>query len=203
MDLHIRRGAAVAAACALILAAGLAACRGPTVGIVPPSEPITLNINITVQQEVRVKLEEDVATLLDREEGTVATRSAAPGDLDALGGLLARREPEIEAFKAQGLVGERYDGLLGVVQSDAAEALQGLVETVNDARRQAYADIAERHAAPLADVQALAAKTRIESAPPGEYVMLEPGVWRKIQELSGWPSAVGARRAALEREVTR
>jgi hypothetical protein len=181
MDPSIRRRTAVMAACACLLASALlAACRGPTIGIVPPTEPITLNINITVQQEVRVKLEEDVATLLDREEGTVSTRSAAPGDLDALGGELASREPEIEGFKAKGLVGERYDGLLGVVRSDAAQDLHALVAAVNDARRAAYADIAERHAAPIADVQALAAKTRIEDAAAGEYVMVEPGVWRKV-----------------------
>jgi uncharacterized protein YdbL (DUF1318 family) len=182
MDLHIRRSAAVAAACALSVCAGLVAgCRGPTVGIVPPTEPITLNINITVQQEVRVKLEEDVATLLDREDGSVATRSAAPGEIEALGGELARREPEVEELKAKGVVGERYDGLLGVVAEKAAPAdLHALVASVNDARLSAYADIAERHAAPVADVQALAAKTRIEGAARGEYVMVEPGVWRRV-----------------------
>jgi len=181
MHLHIRRSAAAAVACALCLGtAGLLACRGPTVGIVPPTEPITLNINITVQQEVRVRLEEDVATLLDREDGAVSTRAAAPGELDSLGGELALREPEIEAFKASGQVGERYDGLLGVVRGDARPDLHELVAGVNAARRAAYADIAERHAAPIADVQAVAAKTRIEGAAAGEYVMLEPGAWQKV-----------------------
>jgi uncharacterized protein YdbL (DUF1318 family) len=180
MDLHIRPSAAVTAACALCLVTAclLAACRGPTIGVVPPTEPITLNINITVQQEVRVKLEEDVATLLDREEG-VSSRDV-PGELDALGGELASREPEIEGFKARGLVGERYDGLLGVVGTSAPADLHALVARVNDARQAAYADIAQRHAAPIADVQALAAKTRIEGAPAGEYVMLEPGVWKRV-----------------------
>jgi uncharacterized protein YdbL (DUF1318 family) len=181
MTPETRRRAAVPAACSLglIVAVLLMACRGPTIGIVPPTEPITLNINITVQQEVRVKLEEDVATLLDREEGTVSTRSAAPGELDALGGELAQREPEIEGFKAKGLVGERYDGLLGPVGSDADATLRRLMDSVNATRLQVYTDIASRHGAPLADVQALAAKSRIEGAPSGEYVMLEPEVWRR------------------------
>lgn len=41
---------------ALLVPAMLAACE-PTVRVQPPSEPITINLNVKVDAEVRVKLE--------------------------------------------------------------------------------------------------------------------------------------------------
>lgn len=43
---------------ALLLAAGLTAACQPTVKVEPPSEPITINLNIKLDADVRVKLEE-------------------------------------------------------------------------------------------------------------------------------------------------
>ena len=40
-----------------VLCGGLAACQ-PTVRVEPPKEPITINLNIKLDAEVRVKLEE-------------------------------------------------------------------------------------------------------------------------------------------------
>jgi hypothetical protein len=45
-----------AAAMALAFPLMLAACQ-PTVRVEPPSEPITINLNVKVDAEVRVKLE--------------------------------------------------------------------------------------------------------------------------------------------------
>jgi len=47
---------AVGATAALAL---LAACT-PRVAIEPPSEPITINLNIKIEQEVRIKVEKDL-----------------------------------------------------------------------------------------------------------------------------------------------
>jgi hypothetical protein len=41
----------------------LAACT-PTVKIEAPKDPIVINLNVKIQQEVRVKVEKDVDTLL-------------------------------------------------------------------------------------------------------------------------------------------
>ncbi|MBF0307890.1 MAG: YnbE family lipoprotein [Alphaproteobacteria bacterium] len=43
--------------------AALVACQ-PTVRIEPPDKPIVINLNIKVEQEVRVKVERDVESLL-------------------------------------------------------------------------------------------------------------------------------------------
>lgn len=44
---------------ALLLAFGLAACT-PTVKVAPPDKPIEINLNIKIEQEVRIKVEKDL-----------------------------------------------------------------------------------------------------------------------------------------------
>ncbi len=54
------------AACAAVLAAALLAACQPTVRIEAPQEPITINLNIKLDADIRLKIEEqakeDVAT---------------------------------------------------------------------------------------------------------------------------------------------
>lgn len=45
----------------------LAACQ-PTVRLEAPKEPIVINLNIKIEQEVRVKLEKDVEALLEDDD---------------------------------------------------------------------------------------------------------------------------------------
>ncbi|MGH6920475.1 MAG: YnbE family lipoprotein [Geminicoccaceae bacterium] len=45
----------------------LAACQH-TVQIEAPKEPIVINLNVKIEQEVRVKVEEDVEQLIDTNE---------------------------------------------------------------------------------------------------------------------------------------
>jgi hypothetical protein len=48
----------------LVLAAG---CQ-PTVRVEPPEKPITINLNVRIEQEVRVRVERDVEELLQDEK---------------------------------------------------------------------------------------------------------------------------------------
>ncbi len=48
----------------IILPAILAAACSPTVKVETPREPITINLNIKIEHEVRVKVEKDVDALL-------------------------------------------------------------------------------------------------------------------------------------------
>ena len=52
-----RNGAAAGLFC-LLLAAGLAAGCEPTVKLQAPTEPITINLNIKLDADIRVRLEE-------------------------------------------------------------------------------------------------------------------------------------------------
>lgn len=84
----------------------------------------------------------------------------------------------VESAKSQGLVGERQDGLLGVVSSPTPEVRQ-LVETTNAERLEKYKAIAQKRGTALDQVQAVAGKKLIDGAAPGEYIQSASGGWQK------------------------
>lgn len=47
-----------------LCAAGLAGCQ-PTVKVEAPDKPIVINLNVKIEQEVRIKVERDVEDLLN------------------------------------------------------------------------------------------------------------------------------------------
>lgn len=81
--------------------------------------------------------------------------------------------------KQQGLVGEQYDGYLGVVSSPASGEVQSLVTSVNGKRRAQYQRIARTNEISLADVEALAGQKAVQRTAPGNYVKLQGQGWRK------------------------
>jgi uncharacterized protein YdbL (DUF1318 family) len=83
----------------------------------------------------------------------------------------------LDEAKAQGLVGERPDGFVGIVDPKAPAEVRALVEEVNAKRREAYAQIAKKNGVPFDAVAALAGKKLIEKTPPGQWVMDEKGNW--------------------------
>ncbi len=52
-----------------LVAVALAAACAPTVKIEPPDKPIVINLNIKIEQEIRIKIENDVEALFEDEEG--------------------------------------------------------------------------------------------------------------------------------------
>ncbi|MEO7654767.1 MAG: YnbE family lipoprotein [Sphingomicrobium sp.] len=50
----------------LLLLAALAAPIGGCISVKSPEKPIDINLNVTIRQEVLVRLERDVQTLIDR-----------------------------------------------------------------------------------------------------------------------------------------
>jgi uncharacterized protein YdbL (DUF1318 family) len=83
----------------------------------------------------------------------------------------------IDEAKTKGLVGEKPNGYLGVVDSGSPEA-QTLTNEVNEKRRQAYKDIATRNRTQLETVEALAGEKAIQNTKPGHFVE-GPGGWTK------------------------
>lgn len=59
----IRTGLVLAFAAGLLLAA----CQ-PTVKVEAPKDPIVINLNVKIEQEVRIKLEKDVEELLEQDD---------------------------------------------------------------------------------------------------------------------------------------
>jgi uncharacterized protein YdbL (DUF1318 family) len=84
---------------------------------------------------------------------------------------------ELDAAKKQGLVGERADGYLGVVVDNPSAEVVALVKDVNDKRRKAYQQIAQKNGIDIADVEARAGQVAIEKTPPGGWIFLSR--WEK------------------------
>ena len=51
-----------------LVAIGTIACS-PTVKVEAPEKPITINLNVKIEHEVRVKIEKDVESLLKNDAG--------------------------------------------------------------------------------------------------------------------------------------
>lgn len=62
----IRTGPALPAIAALSVAL-LSACQ-PTVRVEAPKDPIVINLNVNIQQEVRVKVDRELDNVLDANE---------------------------------------------------------------------------------------------------------------------------------------
>lgn len=85
---------------------------------------------------------------------------------------------ELDAAKAQGMVGETPAGYLAAVQALTPEVKQ-LVERINNERKQRYSAIAKQNNTPVAAVEALAGKKAIEMTPGGQQVQNAQGQWVK------------------------
>jgi uncharacterized protein YdbL (DUF1318 family) len=85
----------------------------------------------------------------------------------------------LDDAKSAGLVGERIDGYLGVVDSGAPADVKRLVEQINAEREAKYAEIAKQQGAPVQAVAQIAGEKLIERAGSGEYVMGADGQWRR------------------------
>jgi hypothetical protein len=85
----------------------------------------------------------------------------------------------LDDAKAAGLVGERIDGYLGVVDSGAPADVKRLVEQINAERQAKYAEIAQKQGAPVQAVAQIAGEKLIERAGGGEFVMGADGQWRR------------------------
>ena len=83
----------------------------------------------------------------------------------------------VEEAKTKGLVGEKANGYLGVVNPGSQEA-QSLANEVNKKRHQAYEDIAARNRTQLDAVEALAGEKAIQNTKPGHFVE-GPGGWTR------------------------
>ena len=82
---------------------------------------------------------------------------------------------DLQSAKAAGQVGEQPSGYLGVVNN--GPGVGALVQSINQQRRAAYQDIAQKNGTSLTAVEQLAGKKAIEKTPPGQYIMAPSGQW--------------------------
>ncbi len=89
---------------------------------------------------------------------------------------LKEAKSQLQAFKAQGKVGEKVNGFLAVIQN--RKSTQNLVKLINKARLQQYEKIALEHNLTLQEVENLAGKKTAQKAKPGHYIQ-QKGQWVK------------------------
>jgi uncharacterized protein YdbL (DUF1318 family) len=85
---------------------------------------------------------------------------------------------DLHEARTKGLLGEQWDGYVGIVASPTPE-LEKLAADVNAKRRAHYQEIARRNGTGLEAVAALAGKKLVEGAPSGEFVKTNGG-WTKV-----------------------
>lgn len=93
--------------------------------------------------------------------------------------IVASAQDAISSAKAAGTVGERPDGLLGLVDGSATADVKALVDRINAERTQRYREIAQSTGQPLATVQAVAGERLIQATPPGQFIMNAAGRWSR------------------------
>ena len=82
---------------------------------------------------------------------------------------------ELPTAKAQGLIGERPNGLLGVVRGSAE--IEALVKEINKRRLDKYSQIAQKNAMTIEQVSLLAGEKTMKKTPAGQYIQDSSGKW--------------------------
>ncbi len=77
---------------------------------------------------------------------------------------------DIDTAKSQGLIGERADGYLGVVDESAASGVAALVRDINTKRQAEYDRIALKNGITRREVEILAGKKTLAKTPPGGWI---------------------------------
>jgi uncharacterized protein YdbL (DUF1318 family) len=100
--------------------------------------------------------------------------------LVSLGLVLGAAAP-IDDAKDSCQIGERIDGYLGVVDgASPPEAALRRMREINQARANAYADLARRNGVTVEVTAKVAAEKLINKAPSGHCVQNESGEWVRV-----------------------
>jgi len=91
--------------------------------------------------------------------------------------VLAQGRP-LDAPRAAGIVGERYDGYAEVRGAAPADVVS-LVNRVNAERRALYAQRAKSEGVPIEAIGKIYAKEIVQSAPSGTWFLGQDGKWTR------------------------
>ena len=96
----------------------------------------------------------------------------------AITGPAAAQTPQVDAARAAGQIGERYDGYLGV-SGAASGTVRSQVATINIRRRTLSSNLAASRGASPQDVGITAGCQLLARVGVGQAYMLGDGVWRR------------------------
>lgn len=83
----------------------------------------------------------------------------------------------LDEAKASGLIGEKRDGYIGLVQASAPPAVTQLIDDVNRQRRARYEQIARENGITVEQVAQLAYVRAVEATRSGHFVEDANGRW--------------------------
>ena len=86
---------------------------------------------------------------------------------------------QLDDARAQGWLGERPDGYIGLVDPNAPASAKALMDDVNAKRRALYAQRAAAAGVRIADYQTIAAREIYDSLRSGVFVMNPAGGWAR------------------------
>jgi uncharacterized protein YdbL (DUF1318 family) len=90
----------------------------------------------------------------------------------------AAQTPAVDSARAAGIVGERYDGYVGIAGA-ASGVVRSQVAAINIQRRTLYSNLARRKGASPLDVGVTAGCQLLARVGAGESYMLGDGHWRR------------------------
>jgi uncharacterized protein YdbL (DUF1318 family) len=90
-----------------------------------------------------------------------AALHAAPGSV--------RADARLDAYRANGIIAERFDGYVEIRDSKAPSEARAVVKNVNAKRRALYKQRASESSVPVAEVGKVFANKIVNTAPPGTY----------------------------------
>ena len=96
----------------------------------------------------------------------------------AVGAPAFAQTPAVDAARASGAVGERYDGYVGIASAVSSQ-VRSQVATINIRRRSLYSNLAAAKGASPQDVGVTAGCQLLARVPLGGSFMLADGVWRR------------------------
>jgi uncharacterized protein YdbL (DUF1318 family) len=99
----------------------------------------------------------------------------------------AAQTPAVNAARASGQVGERYDGYMGVVTA-VSGSVRSQVATINIQRRSLYSNLAARKGVSPQDIGITAGCELLTRVGVGEAYMLGDGIWHR--RAAGQPAPV-------------
>lgn len=110
-------------------------------------------------------------------QGIIILTAAAIGLAGLSSAAFAQRDPAYAAARAQGQVGEKPDGYLGIVGSPTPE-LTKLVNSINIQRRAAYTQGAQAKGSTIEDFAFTSGCNLILKTAPGEKYQTPSGQWK-------------------------
>jgi uncharacterized protein YdbL (DUF1318 family) len=91
----------------------------------------------------------------------------------------ASAKAQVDAGKAEGVVGEQADGFLGLVSASAPPPVKAAVAEINAGRARAYHEIAAKTGVTESAAGEATARQLIARVPPGQYYRPLAGSWTR------------------------